>query len=484
MMKVYGESFIGEKFVSHIWDGGHFRNDDLRAKDGRKIEVIYQGQWNDDSGADFRNAEIKIDDQIQKGDVEVHVRSSHWRVHHHDVDPRYNSTILHVTMWDDGISLLTRKQNGELIPTLVLYDYLDNSIGKLWRTIEEGEEEPRPCRRKVEMMTPEVIGTVLGCAGMDRFLRKAEVFEERLFQGYGGFSPLGESGGDQLLYEGIMEALGYSRNKEQFLDLARRVPLGILTGQPPEKIQAVLFGVAGLLPSQDGDRKRFDPETEEYVSRIEILWKPFSSQFRDRCMSGKQWEFFRMRPENFPTKRIAGMSYVLSNCGDGDESPSFQGCGGFPPSMSLLAMFLSAFGRGGTYEVSKTSRKLRDMLMPRVSGYWTRHYTFGGRKHKEKPFLIGQSRADDILINVVLPVAFAHARQSRGEELRQAVMEVYADYPKLQDNKITRYVADRIFGDRKEYGSVVNSAVRQQGLIHLYKFFCAARNCQDCPLNE
>ena len=51
--RVYGESFIGEKFVSHIWDSGHFAKDALRAKDGRRIEILHQGQWNDDAGADF-----------------------------------------------------------------------------------------------------------------------------------------------------------------------------------------------------------------------------------------------------------------------------------------------------------------------------------------------------------------------------------------------------------------------------------------------
>ena len=102
--RVYGESFIGEKFVSHIWDSGHFAKDALRAKDGRELEVLHHGQWNDDAGADFCNAEVRIDGQVWKGDVEVHVRGSLWRVHHHDVDPRYNSTILHVVMWDDGIS--------------------------------------------------------------------------------------------------------------------------------------------------------------------------------------------------------------------------------------------------------------------------------------------------------------------------------------------------------------------------------------------
>ena len=457
---MHRDSSIDERFVSYIWDNGHFAKGAMRAKDGRKIEVIYQGQRNDDSGADFHNAEIRVDGQTHKGDVEVHVKNSHWRAHRHNVNPRYNNTILHVAMWDDSISLLTRKQNGEYVPTLVLYDYLDDSIGKLWKAIESGEEKPILCRRKAEAMTLEAIGKVLDRAGMDRFLLRTQVFQKRLEHLEGNDT-------DQLLYEGIMEALGYSKNKDAFLELARRAPLKILAGRSPEKIQAILFGVAGLLPSRSSERIEFDEETEEYVNRIETLWKPLSPEFRDAKMSGEQWEF-KIRPENFPTKRIAGISYILSNCGDEHGEPH----------TSLLTMFLSAFSSG------KTDRKLQEILVLHTSGYWTRRYTFGGKRHREVPSLIGQGRAADIVINVILPVVLAYARQSGYKELQQAVMAAYADHRKLQENKITRYVASRIFRDRKEQKSVINSVMRQQGLIHLYKNFCFARNCQDCLLTE
>ena len=188
-MKIYAENLISEEFVSHIWNSGHFAKDALRAKDGRKIEVIRQGRWNNDSGADFRDAEIKIDGQISRGDVELHVRGSHWRLHHHHINPRYNSTILHVVMWDDGISLLTRKQNGERIPTLVLCDYLNSPIGRLWKTINTAEE-PSPCQRRAKSMTPEALGKLLDRAGMDRFSQKT-----KLYAGH-----LEEISGDQLLY--------------------------------------------------------------------------------------------------------------------------------------------------------------------------------------------------------------------------------------------------------------------------------------------
>ena len=469
--KVYGESFINEKFVSHIWEGEHFAKEALRAKDGRKIEVIYQGQRNDDAGADFHSAEVKIDGQIHNGGIEIHVRSSHWRVHHHDVNPKYNDTILHVAMWDDSMNLLTRKQNGERIPTLILYDHLGSSIGKLWKMIKNGEKSPLPCRRKTETMMPEAMGEVLDHAGMDRFLDKSKVFEEALER----------SSEDQVLYEGVMEALGYSKNKKQFLELARKVPLENLAGRSTEEMQAILFGVAGLLPSQRARdevpiQTEFDEETKEYVSKIETLWKLFSSQFKDVLISGKEWKFFKIRPENYPTKRIAGISSILSNYRNSNESmyPSF------------LAMFLLVLNRGDLafhfHEISKISRELQDILMPRTSGYWTRHYTFGGKRHKENPLMIGRNRSSDIVINVILPVIFTHAQRLRNEELQQIARKVYAGYPKLQDNKLTRYVSDRIFCDKKESGSVIKSAIRQQGLIHIYKSFCAVQNCHKCPL--
>lgn len=109
---------IVEKFVNHIWNNGYFKMDNLRSKDGRRIEVLCPGEWNTDSGADFRNASIKIENEIYKGDVEIHVKSSDWRIHHHDRNPKYNSTILHVTLLDGGFSLLAKKQNGEHIPNI------------------------------------------------------------------------------------------------------------------------------------------------------------------------------------------------------------------------------------------------------------------------------------------------------------------------------------------------------------------------------
>ena len=123
----------------------------------------------------------------------------------------------------------------------------ENNVNTI-KAMENVEEKPKLCRKNAEEVTLETIGAVLDRAGMERFLQRTQVFQERL----------AENDCDQLLYEGMMEALGYSKNKGPFLQLARKTPLNILIGQPPEKIQALLFGIAGLLPSQNGKKLTFD----------------------------------------------------------------------------------------------------------------------------------------------------------------------------------------------------------------------------------
>lgn len=441
---------IGEKFVSHIWESGHFIKSNLKTKDGRKIEILNTGQWNSDAGADFINAVIKLDDEIIKGDVEVHVRNTDWKIHHHDTDSRYNNTILHVVLWDGGTSLLARKQNNERIPNLIISDYLEGSISKLLKS-ESNKSNQTHCPVNANV-------DVIDRAGIERLNIKSNAMNRQI----------AGNGADQALYEGIMDALGYSKNRKQFLDLAQKMPVNILIGQKPEKIQAILFGASGLLPNIE-NKGKFDKETEEYLDVIEPIWNEVKSHFQDRIMSADEWRFFRLRPDNFPTRRIAGISLILSNY-ESEKS-------------SLTAKFLSILDNNDR-SIKELSHKLRTILTPKAYGYWANHYNFGSKRYAQSDSLIGNSRADDIIINVILPFILAYSEKLDNERLSECVMRLWTGYGRLQDNTITRYFSNRIFPSEKEYHQIINSASRQQGLIHIYKSFCSLNNCNNCPFIE
>jgi hypothetical protein len=435
---------IAEKFVNHIWNNGYFKRDNLRSKDGRKIEILCPGEWNTDSGADFRNASIKIENEIYKGDVEIHVKSSDWRIHHHDRNPKYNSTILHVTLLDGGFSLLAKKQNGEHIPILVLANYLDRSIGNLWKSIEN-DKDNYPCLDKILDINKDRLSSIVDKMGIERLNIKSGYFKEQ-------FKSKGE---DQSIYEGIMDALGYSKNRKQFLELANKVPFNYLSGKKAEYIQAILFGVAGLLPDHDENG---------YIRDIKGIWRDLESEFKDKAMSAEQWNFFRLRPENFPTKRIAGMSYIISH----------------NQEISLMKGFLSAIS-DNSFTDKQISQKLRKILMPSVSGYWANHYNFGHETSKQNNYLIGKNRADDIIVNVIFPSIIAYWQKIRNRIVSKKILQLYTSYPPLQDNWIIRFFIGRVFHDQNEYSKMINSALRQQGLIHIYKSSCSAKDCINCP---
>ena len=117
-----------------------------------------------------------------------------------------------------------------------------------------------------------------------------------------------------------MGALGYAKNKLPFLELARRLPVHILETMaqnkaPDEKLlarlQARLLGTAGLLPSQRQDRHQEKGPDDRLVDTLERLWASFHLS---EAMPPDAWDMFRVRPANFPARRIAAMSHLVLRC--------------------------------------------------------------------------------------------------------------------------------------------------------------------------
>ena len=97
---------LTESQIVKIWRHQLLDKAELTTEGGEPIKIIYPGRVNDDRGADFRDAVIATSRGLITGDIEVHVKSSGWRVHQHHRDPVYNRVILHVVMWDSQKTLV------------------------------------------------------------------------------------------------------------------------------------------------------------------------------------------------------------------------------------------------------------------------------------------------------------------------------------------------------------------------------------------
>jgi hypothetical protein len=300
---------LSERQVIRIWQHLLLNRTDLVAEEGGRLKIIYPGRVNDDQGADFRDAVITTSQGLMKGDIEVHVNSSDWQAHQHHRDPVYNRVVLHVVMWHDT-KAATILENGKDIPVLALHKYIKALISQWPEWVAEGDFPQgvlsMPCLNAAERVNTGVLVQLLDCAGEERFSAKATNFQADLTQ----------METSQALYLGIMGALGYSRNKLPFTELARRLPLRILesvvqSGVSDEEClarqQALLLGTAGLLPLQRQDRHQ-ENKSGEWVNELERLW---TSSRHAEAMSPNDWHLFKVRPNNSPVRRIVAMSYLV-----------------------------------------------------------------------------------------------------------------------------------------------------------------------------
>jgi len=423
---------------------------------GEPIRIVYPGRVNDGRGADFRDAVIATTSGLIKGDIEVHVKSSGWRAHRHHLDAAYNRVILHVVMWHDT-KTATNLQNGNDVPVLALYKYI------------KGPDEQRAdgvglpaglymrCFKAAERLTPDAIVEFLDNAGEERFFTKVVRFQ----------ADLARMGASQCLYQGIMGALGYSKNNLPFLELARRLPLQVLESVTQGEVsdeeylarrQALLLGTAGLLPSQRPNLCPEDRLGDKWISKLERLW---TSRGHTGVMSADDWHLFKVRPSNSPIRRIVAMSYLLLR---------YREVGMVDGVVNMVKELSLSQGHSG----------LERELTVTTDGYGATHFDFGLGSGIRSPTLLGSQRAADITVNVLLPFIVVWSRLTSRSELEEKSLTLYHHYPRLAVNAVERHMRNQLGLS----GSLVSSARRQQGLIHLYKTRCSQGRCNCCPLSQ
>ncbi len=443
-------SSLSEREVRKVWQYQLFDRNGLLTEEGEPIKIIYPGRSNDDQGADFRDAVIATNNGLVKGDIELHVKSSGWQEHRHCWDGAYNRVILHVVMWCNT-EMVTNLQNGKEIPILAINKYMEIPVSQQSSLVFSTYV---PCLEKTQRLSTGTIAGFLDKAGEERFLAKAAGFQADLVQ----------IEAVQCLYQGIMDSLGYSKNKLPMLELARRLPLRILASiakseksddEYVAQLQALLLGTAGLLPSQCHSwcQERFD---SHWIDKLERLW---TAAHHTEAMSPEAWHMFRVRPSNSPVRRLVAMSYLLLR---------YRKEGILDGLVSLVKGVAVSH-----------SQKLTEGLMVTIDGDCATHSGFAFDKTKCLA-LLGSGRASDMAVNVLLPFTFAWGQSTSQPELERKAFDLYCCYPKMALNSIERHM----MGQLGLSNVLVNSAQRQQGLIHIYKTLCTQGRCENCSLSQ
>ena len=125
-----------EDFLHYLWKFKKFDTLNLKTCNQEEITISNVGQYLELAGPDFFNAQITIGNQKWAGNVEIHVKSSDWYVHHHEKDAGYENVILHV-VWDHD-SEIYRSNNSE-IPVLELKNYVSSDIVNNYQKLADSQ---------------------------------------------------------------------------------------------------------------------------------------------------------------------------------------------------------------------------------------------------------------------------------------------------------------------------------------------------------
>ncbi len=478
---------VPEEFVRDVWHYQRFSADNLRSAEGKRIEILSPGTLNADTGPDFINARIRIGNTLFLGDVEIHCDASGWRSHGHDRDPHYNRVILHVVMTYGDRAHPATTSSRRIVPVLVLHPFLDLKTYLAWIQSPRRSTTALRCAPYNDRIPQALLAHRLEHLAEERIEFKVRRFGERLralideeraivcepYPRYyhnpdeipppsSFYTPKdfrAKRLWEQLLYEGIMEGLGFSKNQEPFLRLAQSMRLSALRQfslSDTEQIIALLFGAAGLLPSS---RSVAEEQGRAVVRRLRKRWKEYRPSFTGPLLTAGDWQFFRLRPANFPTVRIAEFCHVL---------PILFSETGFHSLISLA--------KEAGISASEKNRRFQAMFESRPDDFWKYHYTFGSRAERSIGGL-GSSRVRDLLLNVIIPILLLYARVFRDATLRLQSREMLLAIP-AAENSITRIIGRQLVKGKMP----VTSALMQQGMIHLYKYHCLPERCGDCEI--
>jgi hypothetical protein len=488
---------IHERFLRHIWNRQYLRQEELQTSDGRRLHVLHAGRLNSDGGPDVRDAVLQIGGVMYHGDVEIHRTVVDWIHHQHHEDPRYNKVVLHVVLErppGDGTTIVP---SGRQIPVLVLEPFLSESIHSLWqRTIlDERLHSQRaiPCSGRNQTVPKELLRDWIQHLAVERLELKLRRFDERLrelaqvrlhtvrehfphnvqwrIEGNSDDLPppqrelsqrdlANRDHWDQLLYEGLMEGLGYSKNREPFLRLSRSVTLREVRAQHIEDneiaTQALLLGAAGLLP-RIGDLHH--KESRSFARQLIKEWKARKKLYRSAILHPAHWQFFPTRPSNFPTLRIAAASVLVKRIL-------------YEDLFRNLIETLKSHDRG-----AEAFRSIREYLIVTPHPFWTTHYQFDHPAAKQTQAL-GPERIGDLITNTVIPLALLYARIFRDRLARERTLQLFYAAPTATGNSITKLMDKHLL--RGAVG--VTTVSGQQGVIQLYKYYCLEGRCAECAV--
>ena len=421
------EAIMKEEFLHYVWQYKLFSSNNLLGTKKESITVTKSGTLNTNSGPDFLNAHLLIDGQKWVGNVEIHLKSSDWYQHHHEDDINYDAVILHVVFEDDVEVFM---KNNKALPTLVLKNKIDATLLHNYKELFLNHKRWIACERDIVNVDAFLLNNWLERLYLERLEQKSIFIKELLLQSNNNY--------EAVLFQLLAKNFGLKVNADAFLSLAQSLDFSILRKESfhEHKLSALLFGQAGFLEGNIED---------EYYHELKKEYGYLKHKHKLKPINKNQFQFFRMRPNNFPTIRIA----------------------------QLIAIY---FNTQNVFSKLIHITKIEDaytLLTNEVSSFWQIHYTFE-KSSKRSPKKLTKSFIDLLLIKTIIPLKFVFEK-NKGEIDEERILKLIQQIKPEKNTIISK------FSDLKV---TATNAFESQALLQLKNMYCKNQKCLHCSIGN
>lgn len=416
-----------EDFLHYIWKYKKFNITGLKTVSGEAITIKNVGEHNFNSGPDFFNAQIQIGDQLWAGNVELHVKSSDWFLHNHEMDDAYKNVILHV-VWEHDTEVFAK--NNLPIATLQLKDVVDFNLINSYKKLFLNDSRWINCENSFSSIDDFTFNNWKERLYFERIEQKTSVIEDLL--------KTSKNDWEAVLFKMLVKNFGLKVNGEAFFSLANSIDFSLIRKlqNSTNLLEALLFGQAGLLEE--------DVQNSYYINLVKD-YAFLKSKYTLSNINVLPVQFFRLRPPNFPTIRLSQMASLYNLHGN------------------LFSKIIETNVINDFYELLKVE----------TSSFWKSHYTFN-KESKTIKKSVSKSFIDLLLINTIIPIKFCYAKH-KGININEDIVSLISSIASEKNSIISAY---------NKLKPVSKTALDSQALIHLKTNYCNTNLCLKCAIGN
>lgn len=418
---------LNEKILHFIWKFQLFSDLSLETSQKELLVIQHVGLQNDNAGPDFLNASVRIDSQLWVGNIEIHQKSSDWYLHNHHLDEHYKAVILHV-VWEYDTPVYN--PHHQIIPTLELKKFVKLDFLKRYQAFSSNNPKWILCENELKNIRKFTLQNWFEVLFFDRLERKSDEINSLLINYKNDW--------ESVLWVLLCKNFGAKINGEAFLQLAQSVNFQIIRKEKNNLLvlEALLFGQAGFLK---------DEVEDAYYKKLRNEYQYLISKYDLKNLSSSIFHFFRLRPSNFPTVRIAQLAGVMC------------------ATQSLFSRLMEATTKDEIYAIFNIQ----------TSTYWDTHFTFG-KESKYNKKRVSKAFVDIVIINTIIPLKFAYSIK-KGTELMDELLRLMESI-KAEENAIVNKFS--------QFGITAVNAIETQSMLALKNEYCLKIRCLDCSIGN